>query len=415
MSSNFAGLSPSNDGRSVATLWTQGSGIRYRIATTHAIFRTRARMRAHSRPPTSCWTRACYRRAVSAPTVLFANPTAQSGKASEWIKQARALLAAAGIDHEFVSTEPDGGTVGVVRRAIDDDGARCVIYMGGDGTFAEVAKGVLGSGHVNDVAMGMLPTGTANDQGKSFGLAAGVGALARNVEVIAARVTTDIDVGRIAALDEGDEIIKSDLVFDSASIGVGAATLLTRNRDREAVSEVPVLRQIYRDQLVYAGAMIQRLIGSVIDRFARFDLEAVVDGVSYEYQGLIDVILKNTHIFGGEWVLAPDGQVDDGLFEMVPVASVRDFTSKMLATLRHSPINEQDLEKLGIHHSKPVPGSSFVLTVHQPGASAPPPCQIDGEEFVSSDKIRVDVLQRCLHIIVPREAARDPDNTEQES
>ena len=30
-----------------------------------------------------------------------------------------------------------------VREAIDDDGARVVIYMGGDGTFAEVAKGIL--------------------------------------------------------------------------------------------------------------------------------------------------------------------------------------------------------------------------------------------------------------------------------
>lgn len=349
---------------------------------------------------------------MSAPTILFANPTAQSGKAVEHIKTVKGLLADAGIHHEFIPTEPDGGTVGLVRRAIDDDGARCVIYMGGDGTFAEVAKGVLGSAHVNDVAMGMLPTGTANDQGKSFGLAAGVGALARNVEVIAAGVTTDIDVGRIQALDEAEQVIKSDLFFDSASIGFGAATLVTRNRDREAVSSIPLVRQIYRDQLVYAGAMVKRLLGSVVDRFARFDLEARVDGVVHEYTGLIDVILKNTHVFGGEWVLAPDGQADDGLFEMVPVASVRDFTSKMLATFRHSPVNEQDLEKLGIHHSKPVPGSTFELTIHQPGAPEPPACQIDGEEFAAADRIRVDVLQRCLHIIVPREVARDPEGDE---
>src|SRR5262245_38273015 len=136
------------------------------------------------------------------PAVLFANPTAQSGQAAEWIKTARALLDAAGVTHTFEATAPAGGTVEIVRRAIDENNTRTVIYMGGDGTFAEVAKGVLSSDHAADVAMGMLPTGTANDQGKSFGLAAGAGALADNVKVVAAGATLRIDVGKITVHGE---------------------------------------------------------------------------------------------------------------------------------------------------------------------------------------------------------------------
>src|SRR4051812_36047544 len=98
------------------------------------------------------------------PAVLVANPTAQSGKAADWIRHARALLEEAKVGHRFVATEPDGATVELVREAIDRDGARVIIYMGGDGTFAEVAKGILGSAHAPEIAMGMLPTGTANDQ-----------------------------------------------------------------------------------------------------------------------------------------------------------------------------------------------------------------------------------------------------------
>src|SRR5438105_15757723 len=113
--------------------------------------------------------------------VLVANPTAHSGKAADWIRHARAQLDAAQIPHRFVATEPEGATVDRVREAIDDDGARVIIYMGGDGTFAEVAKGILGSPHAHEIAMGMLPTGTANDQGKSFGLDTGPAALPRNV------------------------------------------------------------------------------------------------------------------------------------------------------------------------------------------------------------------------------------------
>src|SRR5262249_24227618 len=142
------------------------------------------------------------------PAVLVANPTAHSGKAADWIRRARELLDEAGVPHRFVATEPEGRTIDRVREAING-GARVVIYMGGDGTFAEVAKGIFASQHAADVAMGMLPTGTANDQGKSFGLSAGAGALERNVSVIAAGETVGCDVGRLV-IERGDKAIHRD-------------------------------------------------------------------------------------------------------------------------------------------------------------------------------------------------------------
>ncbi len=337
-------------------------------------------------------------------TVLFANPSAQSGKASEWIDRAREYLVRAGIEHNFVETMPEGQTVELVRRVIDDEQARQIIYMGGDGTFAEIAKGILLSQHAASVAMGMLPTGTANDQGKSFGLGAGPGALEENVRVIAEGVTTLMDVGRIQRLDEADQVSHSDLFFDSASVGWGAAVLATRNHNREWVKDIPVVRTFYRDHLVYAGAMIQEMLRTYTSSI-KFNLELEVDGKVHQYESLLDVIVKNTHIFGGEWVLSPDAQTDDGFFEVIPIAGRRDFSSKMLATLRHSPINEDDLRKIGIQHSEPVQGTQFVLTVLQPGATKPPAAQIDGEEFPGGEKFRIDVLQRMLRVIVPREHA----------
>ena len=213
--------------------------------------------------------------------VLFANPTAQSGKAEELIREARALLRTAKVPHEFIATAPDGGTVGLVRRAIDDDGAELVIYMGGDGTFAEIAKGILAAD--GTATLGMLPTGTANDQGKSFGLEAGATALADNVAVIAAGHVHELDVGRVMRLNESDEIADSDLFFDSFSVGFGAETLRVRNRDRDAVAKIPVIRALYRDQLVYAGAMVKSLLDSYTGG-AKFDIELEHDGETTYYK-----------------------------------------------------------------------------------------------------------------------------------
>jgi diacylglycerol kinase family enzyme len=337
-------------------------------------------------------------------TVLVANPTAQSGKAVEWIDLARTLLDAAGVPHEFRATEPDGGTVEVVRKAVDDDGARLVVYMGGDGTFAEVAKGILASQHAGQTKIGMLPTGTANDQGKSFGLAAGPGALPENIHVIANGATAEIDVGRVEVLDRHDHVLHRDMFFDSMSVGFSAGALATRNRDRELVGKIPGLGLLYRDHLVYAGAMARRLLETYVSD-TKFDLEATIDGSTYYFENLFDCIVKNTRIFGGEWVLDPETAHDDGLFELVPIRGRVDFTTKLVANLRHLPL-EEILRTLGIEHSDPIPGARFTLNIVSPGADRWPSAQIDGEELLGGERYRIDVLPRGLCLVVPRAQAR---------
>src|SRR4029077_11447566 len=94
------------------------------------------------------------------------------------------LFAERGVRAEVFPTLPGGETIAALSARLDRGDDAVVVSMGGDGTFREVAAGVLGSGRANDVVMGMLPTGTANDQGKSFGLEARSEALARNVEVV---------------------------------------------------------------------------------------------------------------------------------------------------------------------------------------------------------------------------------------
>ncbi|HZJ66136.1 MAG TPA: diacylglycerol kinase family protein [Kofleriaceae bacterium] len=334
----------------------------------------------------------------NAPAVLVANPTAHSGKAADWIRTARALLDEARVPHRFVATEPEGRTIERVREVIDDDGVRVVVYMGGDGTFAEVAKGIFASGHAQDVAMGMLPTGTANDQGKSFGLEAGAGALERNVAVIAAGEVVGCDVGRLV-IERGTKEIHRDLFFDSFSIGLGAASLETRNRDRERVGRIPGLGALYRDQLVYAGAVLQRFLESyVVD--IKFDVDAVIDSTVHHFENVLDIIIKNTKIFGGEWIFDPRTESDDGRFELVPVTGRRDFGTKLVGSLRRSPIGVDDLQLLGFAHAPPVSGARFDLTVR---AGTLPAAQCDGEELPAGERYRIDAVPRALRLIVPRE------------
>jgi diacylglycerol kinase family enzyme len=117
---------------------------------------------------------------------------------------------------------------------------------------------------------------------------------------------------------------------------------------------------------------------------------------------MLDVIVKNTKIFGGEWIFDPDTESDDGRLELVPVTGRRDFGAKLIGSLRRSPVGAEDLAALGIEHAPAIPGTKFELAVRNAGGKLPA-AQVDGEEIPAGDRYYIDVAPRALRLIVPRE------------
>lgn len=329
--------------------------------------------------------------------LLVGNPTAQSGKNQERIDQALALMKAVGIDAELLPTLPGGKTIGAVRSALDGGAHRVVIAMGGDGTFREVGAGLYTSTRRDDVAMGMLPTGTANDQGKSFGLEATAEALERNVQVIAAGRETRLDVGIFRS---GGPDAPPDYFFDSAGWGLSARVLAQRNKDRAVVETLGPLKELYRDQAVYAGAFLKTFLESyVVDDKLR--VEADLDGRKIVLEGLTDLIVKNTRVYAGAWVFDPTATHDDGAFELVPFVGKRDWASKAIMDLEGNPVTEEMLNEIGVEHSAQYRASRMDLTLHDPPGGAALAAQIDGEEWPANPRVIIEVAPRAIRLIVP--------------
>lgn len=326
--------------------------------------------------------------------LLVGNPTAQSGKNADRIELARAWLRDAGIACDLLATEPDGKTIAAVTRAVDAGAFACVIAMGGDGTFREVASGILASTRKDDVAMAMLPTGTANDQGRSFGLEAGEDALEANLAVLARGNETRLDAGRIVSGD------RTAWFFDSAGWGISARVLRERNADRALVDELPLLKALYHDHMVYAGALVRVFLESyVVDDTFVATIDA--DGEPHVLEGLTDLVVKNTRVYGGAWVFDKTSRHDDGLFEIVPFSGKLDWTSKAIVDLEGNPITEEMLNAIGIEHSKPFRAARIELRLRTAADGPALAAQIDGEEFPASDHVVIDVVPRALRLVVP--------------
>jgi diacylglycerol kinase family enzyme len=332
--------------------------------------------------------------------LLVGNPTAQSGKNARRIDEARRLLSAAGIDHDFLATRPDGLTVPSVARALSGGAYTAVISMGGDGTFAEVAKGLLAS--KADIPMAMLPTGTANDQGKSFGMDSGESDLARNVDIVAAGHTAPLDAGHIRAYGSVDQELGSDYFFDSAGWGFSARVLRMRNEDRRLVNGVPILRELYRDQAVYAGAVLRALMLTTVQE-TPFEAEVTTPAGTVFYEDLTDLILKNTRIYAGMWVLDPTGSAEDGELDLVPFRGREELLVRGVIHHEQVPLHEPNLETVGLRLTPPTRSATFDIRLHARPLAEAPEAQIDGEEWIRAERYQVETLRHAIRLVVPRE------------
>jgi len=341
---------------------------------------------------------------LAARSLLVGNPTARTGKAAAAIERAMAALERARLAPEFFATLPHGETVAALANRLEAGDVARVIYLGGDGTFAETAKGLILARERTglDVPMGMLPMGTANDQGRSFGIASGIKAVERNVQIIAEGIESWLDVGRVQAFGPGDEVIVQDLWFDSWGVGLSAQILARRNRDRELVARVPLVRQVYRDKLVYLRAGFASYFRTLVGR-SRFAAAITIDGVCHEYSGVTDIVVKGTALYGGDWIFAPDGKPDDGRFEVVVMRGHADWAAGTLAAHKRNPLTRDDLAVLGLPAKEVPSGKDIDVRIFRSPRLRRVYAQLDGEEFLAADHYRVENLFHHLRIIVPRD------------
>jgi diacylglycerol kinase family enzyme len=323
------------------------------------------------------------------------NPTAQSGRARRWIDEAFAEMTRRAMHPELMRTEPEGRTVAKVRDRLNLGGVDVVVCLGGDGTFHEVATGILQADQ--KLPLGMLPAGTANDQGLSFGIKRGE--IARNVGIVQAGHITQLDVGRLERLDHDGRVTDETWFFDSCGWGIHPDILATRNRHRAVVSRVPLLREVYRDKAIYITATAAKLLESYVDA-VKFTCEVVADGQKHRFEGMTDIVINNTAIYAGHWVASRRNEPDDGKFELAPFQGRRDWASKSLRDLANSPIWQEQLDGLGLAHAEGFSASRFELDLYRPERGEIH-AQVDGDEWVAGDRYRIEVLPRMLPLITP--------------
>ncbi len=264
--------------------------------------------------------------------LLVVNPRAGAGRARKRVPALERALREANAQFETALTSGPGDATGLVRDAIRA-GLAGVAVVGGDGTLNEAVNGFFhedGTPIETDAWLGPLPCGTGGDFRKTIGITKDAGAMVTRMLWARPR---PIDVGWLTFRDhEGREVARAFL--NIASFGMGGLV----------------------DQMVNAGPKWMGgtpafLLGSLraMARYSKRRVRIAVDDGPAREADIVNVAVANGQFFGGGMHIAPEAEIDDGLFDVV---GLEDLSRLEQATLAPHLYRGTLLGRPGVTHAR---------------------------------------------------------------
>jgi YegS/Rv2252/BmrU family lipid kinase len=294
--------------------------------------------------------------------LLIVNPSSGSGRGRELLPEVERQMRARRLDFGTVVTRSlEHG----IQEAEDAVGrGETPVIMSGDGLVGQIGGALAGKG----ATVGIVPGGRGNDLARVLGISTNP---AEAVALLAQATTRKIDVGEV----------NGRRFLGIASIGFESIANRIANEST-----------LLRGELVYLYAGLRTLATWKPARFSvRLDGER-----SIEYEGY-SVQVANSRAFGGGFFIAPNAELDDGVFDVVTVgdSSKLRFLSGMPKAKKGTHL---DQEQLHVYR-----GAEVEVTADRDFA-----VYADGEHLADLPA-RLRVLRGALTVIAPPGELVGPD------
>lgn len=284
--------------------------------------------------------------------LLIVNPISGGVNKKHLISEVEACIENYDIDLEIYYTQGVNDKENI-QKLIDIEKPDRVVVAGGDGTIKLAAEAM----EDKQIPLGIIPAGSANG-------------LAFNLEL----PTTMEDQVKVAL---GDEFLEMDLLelngeicLHMSDLGVNAE--LIKNYESSTI----------RGKFGYLLQTIPTLINSKYP----FKFTIKTGKGEFEREGIL-LAFANAQKYGTGANVNPEGQLDDGVFEILVFKNFDIF--QILKTLRNEVKHDPEFIEI-------IPAKEARVTCKKPVAF-----QIDGEYLGEKKEIEVKILPRKLQIAVP--------------
>jgi YegS/Rv2252/BmrU family lipid kinase len=280
-------------------------------------------------------------------TIVIVNPKSQGGRLGARWPELQATIARA-FSFEPAITQGPGDATRLTREALRS-GAQRVVAIGGDGTINEVVNGFFADGRAiaPDATFGVIPFGTGGDFRRTVNLPL---ELADAAQVIAAEHRKQLDVGRLElTAPDGTRAIR--MFANIASFGVSGVVDRYVNQSSKKLGRLSFGLATARAMWSYKNQRVQMIF----------------DGKDRVEMTINTVAVANGRYFGGAMMVAPNAEVDDGLFDVIAMGDFG-FTdllkSRRLYKGTHLTMDKVSARRARVVEAEPVdPGATVELDV----------------------------------------------------
>ncbi|MGZ5326542.1 MAG: diacylglycerol/lipid kinase family protein [Solirubrobacterales bacterium] len=284
---------------------------------------------------------------------LLVNPSSGQGRSGELLPEVERELGNKQLAYRLVATRSlEHGAEEALAAAAAGE---VPVVMSGDGLIGAIGGALAGS----DTPLGVIPGGRGNDFARTVGIPTEV---PEAVAVLAAGEERRIDVGEV----------NGKRFLSIASCGFDSEANRRANETR-----------VIRGNLVYAYAALRTL---ATWRPAAFTV--TIDGEAHEFTGFSAAVANGT-AYGGGMLMAPDAELEDGLFDVVMSATVskRRFLANLPKVFKGAHVEEDEVTVLR--------GSEVEITADREFE-----VYADGEPLTELPA-KLRVLPRALRVIAP--------------
>jgi len=307
-------------------------------------------------------------------TIVVVNPKSQGGATgARWPEISSQLQKH--FAFEEVITQAAGDATRLTRDALAS-GAERVIALGGDGTINEVVNGFFSDGEAiaPTAAFGLIPFGTGGDFRRTMMIPTELDAAAR---IIAADHRRILDLGRLDYTTPTGAAA-SRMFANICSFGISAVVDRLVNKSKKRFGRLSFALATARATFSYKNQRVH----------LRFDDDAAT---------AIDITINtvavaNGRYFGGAMKVAPEAEVDDGLFDVVCLGDFGKaeilFKGTRIYKGAHLDMDKVSHRRARIVDASPVEAGEAVEI------------DLDGEN-IGRLPARFSLLPRALSMVVP--------------
>jgi diacylglycerol kinase (ATP) len=299
------------------------------------------------------------RRRDEEPIFVVFNPMSGKGRGASFVSPVLAALGGNGRVEHALTTGP-GDEARLAEEAVGR-GFRRIVAVGGDGTWSNVANGILRTGV--PARLGLVPGGTGCDLAKSLGIPPrDIPACAR---IVLEGHSRAIDVGRV-----------EDKHFLNV-VGFGY--------------DVAVIEDSWNVKWLQGAPLYVYCALRQLRSFEGFGVDLEVDGDKRGRQDLLMLILANGRIFGGGFKIAPKAELGDGVLEGSAFRNMGFFARLGILVRLLRGAHE------GAPEIIPARASRFRLRF-----DSPPAYETDGEwNRAKTADLTIETRPGALHVLVP--------------